>query len=799
MVTLRRLATPSGSDVDAAAQIPYRTHVSPTVVRTAAGDLLSIWRLRGMPFECQDTAALNAAHDRMTAWMRSIAGPEVAVWTHVVRRRDRALLQGDAPAGFARRLLERYSGRIQEQTLWTNDLFLTVVVRSVTALTDDTGSTNEAAIDALTKLCRQVEASLAPYVPEILGTYERAGHLYSSALEFLAFLINGESQPIPLPAAPLQDALGTSRILLGWETIEYRQPVKTRYGAFLGIKEYPGRTQTGGLNALLTAPFSFVLTQSFACLGKAAAMGLLSRQSHRLRNAGDAALSQLHALTAALDQLASNNFAIGQHHFSLQVLTEAVPAAGHRPTQELITLEAALAAARSRLADAGVLVAREDIALESAFWAQLPGNFAVRPRLAPITSRNFVALAPLHNYPSGLPNGNHWGDCLAVLKTSAGSAYHFSLHASDPLDASGGSRRDTGHTFVCGPTGSGKTVFIAFCICLLTRQGATQVVFDKDRGLEVLVRALGGTYLSLRHGIRTGCNPLQLPDTPGTRAFQRRWLLELTQRNGQPITVREEAELDQALEGVLGLNAGSRRLSRVLEFLDPTVPDGLYARLMPWCEAAGGVHAWAFDAERDSIVEQVHSQPIIGFDMTEVIDDPDIRRPLTLYLFHIVETLLDGRRLVAWLDEFSRLVGDRGFADLASDGTKTWRKRNGVMAFVTQSPSDVLASPVARALVEQTPTKVLFPNADARREDYVDGLGLNEREFALIRAELTSGSRRFLIKQARESVVVELDLKGFDGEMKVLSGRSATIQELHSLIDEFGPEPDRWLPRLVCD
>ena len=121
------------------------------------------------------------------------------------------------------------------------------------------------------------------------------------------------------------------------------------------------------------------------------------------------------------------------------------------------------------------------------------------------------------------------------------------------------------------------------------------------------------------------------------------------------------------------------------------------------------------------------------------------------------------------------------------------------MAFVTQSPSDVLASPVARALVEQTPTKVLFPNADARREDYVDGLGLNEREFALIRAELTSGSRRFLIKQARESVVVELDLKGFDGEMKVLSGRSATIQELHSLIDEFVPEPDRWLPRLVCD
>jgi len=56
----------------------------------------------------------------------------------------------------------------------------------------------------------------------------------------------------------------------------------------------------------------------------------------------------------------------------------------------------------------------------------------------------------------------------------------------------GGSRKDTGHTLICGPTGSGKTVFIGFLIAMLSRQGATQVVFDKDRGLEILFRALGG-------------------------------------------------------------------------------------------------------------------------------------------------------------------------------------------------------------------------------------------------------------------------------------------------------------------
>jgi type IV secretion system protein VirB4 len=188
---------------------------------------------------------------------------------------------------------------------------------------------------------------------------------------------------------------------------------------------------------------------------------------------------------------------------------------------------------------------------------------------------------------------------------------------------------------------------------------------------------------------------------------------------------------------------------------------------------------------------------VLGFDMTDVLDDSVVRGPLTFYLFYLVQALLDGRRLVVWLDEFAKLIGDAGFEALASDGTKTWRKRNGVVAFATQSPRDVLSSQLARTLIEQTPTKVFFPNADAHRTEYVDGFGLSEREFELIRMELTPGSRRFLIKQGRQSVVAELDLKGFKAELKVISGRSETVAELERLIVETGPEPAAWLPRFM--
>ena len=174
-------------------------------------------------------------------------------------------------------------------------------------------------------------------------------------------------------------------------------------------------------DALLSAPFPFVLTQSFAFLTKATGQALLQRQFNRMANAGDFAVSQAEELKDALDALTSNEFVMGDHHFSLQVLADdrAAPRRarswarerrGDRATSKSLNDHVALA--RALLADTGMTVAREDLALEAAFWAQLPGNFPMRPRKAPITSRNFAAMVPFHNYPAGRAKGNHWGDAL---------------------------------------------------------------------------------------------------------------------------------------------------------------------------------------------------------------------------------------------------------------------------------------------------------------------------------------------------------------------------------------------------
>ncbi len=765
--------------------IPYTAHVAPEVVRTACGDYLQVFRLGGVSFESADIDSLNTLYERRNVLWRNLAGPGLALWTHIIRRRECVPVLPQAAAGFAAALHERYRQRLAGEVLMVNELYLAVLYRpasgraagllsgAIRRLQPGSSRLETAdALEACRKIAQTLRASLTRYEPESLGCYQHCGRWHSSLLEYLALLVNGERQPMALPRGPLSAAMATTRVCFGGETVEYRQPTGTRVGAMLGIKEYPTPTAVGMLDRLLSARFAFVLTHSFAFLSKASSQALLARQINRMANAGDFAVSQAEELGEALDALTSNEFVMGDHHFTLQVLADPDQVPEGRPAEErLRTLNDCVAQARAMLADTGMTVAREDLALEAAFWAQLPGNFSLRPRKAPITSRNFAAMAPFHNFPAGRAQGNHWGEALALFPTRANSAYHFSLHASDPSD--GSSRRDAGHTFICGPTGSGKTVLIGFLVAMLARQGATQVVLDKDRGLEQLVRALGGEYLALRNGNATGFNPLQLPAGPGHAEFLRGWLQLLARAPGaRALNVREQKDLDQALRGALSLAPGARRLSRLAEFLDPTDPEGLHARLGRWCEAAEGAYAWAFDNPEDSVIRRLDGQAVIGFDVTEFLDNDVVRAPVTLYLFHLVRQMLDGRRLVCWMDEFWRLLADPAFEGFAKEGPKTWRKLNGVMCLATQSAGDVLESPISRTIVEQTPTKIFFPNADAVPAEYVGGFGLGRRELALIKEELEPGARAFLVKQGHQSVVCRLDLHGFESELEVLSPRA---------------------------
>ena len=72
--------------------------------------------------------------------------------------------------------------------------------------------------------------------------------------------------------------------------------------------------------------------------------------------------------------------------------------------------------------------------------------------------------------------------------------------------------------------------------------------FDKDRGAEIFIRAIGGRYDVLRPGQPTGLNPLHLPDTAENRAFLAQWLERLANPENAPLDPEERALIVDAID-----------------------------------------------------------------------------------------------------------------------------------------------------------------------------------------------------------------------------------------------------------
>jgi type IV secretion system protein VirB4 len=129
---------------------------------------------------------------------------------------------------------------------------------------------------------------------------------------------------------------------------------------------------------------------------------------------------------------------------------------------------------------------------------------------------------------------------------------------------------------------------------------------------------------------------------------------------------------------------------------------------------------------------------------------------------------------------------------------KTIRKQNGLVGFCTQNAGDALESRIGRAIIEQSATQIFFPNPKARAADYIDGFGLSEHEFELVRS-LPDSSHCFLVKQPDHSVVARLDLAGLKGELRVLAGTERSIRRLDALRARLGDDPALWLEPYMAE
>ncbi len=765
-------------------RLPYLAQVDENVVLLRDGSVMLSLMVPGLAFETADSDELNAHAATREVLLRSSLDARFVLYHHVVRRRVDVELDASFDDPLSAHIDARWREKTGSGALYVNDQFVTLVRRPARGKAGwperlsrilKRGGNAEVEADigdvrALRAAASALVASLGAYGARLLGDYDSAAGRCSEVLELLSALYNGEMRPVRRPAegTDIGHMLPYRRLSFGLDALELRGAEGIGFASLVSLKDYPDSTAPGLTDALLRLPCELVLTETYAPLDRQVARERIDLAIRRLKSADEEAMAERGEMMAARDSLGTGSVGFGDHHLSVLV---------RAPTLE--GLDDVTASCAAALADAGAIAVREDVNLEPCFWGQLPGNESFLVRRALISSANMACFGSLHGFAMGQASDNHWGEAVTLLSTTSQTPFFFNFHHGD-----------LGNFTVIGPSGSGKTVVMNFLAAQAQKFSPRTILFDKDRGAEVFLRGIGGTYSRIAVGHPTGFNPLALPDSAANRAFLRDWLGVLLKAEGP----EELAIISAAVDAAYANDASLRRLRHFRELLAGSrrpEPGDLASRLDAWIEQ--GEHGWLFDNEEDRL--DLSSRKL-GFDMTALLESPRLRTPVMMYLFHRIEERLDGEPTMILIDEGWKALDDEVFAARIRDWLKTLRKRNALVGFATQSARDALDSRIATALVEQTATMLFMPNARARAEDYCQGFGLTEHELDVIRT-LPAHSRCFLIRQSDASVVVRLDLSGMPEVLTVLSGRESTVRKLDALRERYGDEPAAWYPALT--
>jgi type IV secretion system protein VirB4 len=773
----------TSKEVSAADFIPYDYHWDDETLITKKGEFMQIVRVDGFSFETADDEDVDMKKMVRNSILKSMSDGDYAIWFHMIRRRKSAFPKGKFRPGFGQLLNEQWKAKRAAKQAFVNELYVSVVRKADTAglakveylLTRmmqgvDNQQKRVAMQEAhkdLKDVVNRLVASLRDYGAELLTTHYTENGPISEPLEFLSRLVNcGESGSVQVPMSNLSNHLPTQRIYFGSRAIEFRGLTRTRYGAILSIREYPSATASGFMDGFLHMPFELIVTHSYNFVNRQASIASMQTKQRRMMAAQDKAITQVIEIGDALDLATGGTVAFGMHQMTVLVIED-----------DLKAMENALSMAVAEMVNVGFNPVRERMVLEQTFWSQLPGNFDFVARPATLHSLNIAAMASLHNYPTGRIAGNHWGDAVSVLDTTSGTPYFFNFHV-----------RDVGHSTIIGPTGAGKTVLMNFLCAQAQKFNCRLFFFDKDRGAEIFIRAIRGTYNIIEPGERCDFNPLQLPDTLENRNFIGEWLQALVTAYGEPLTAEDMALITDAVNGNYKLAKKDRMLRNIAPFLGMDGPGTLAGRLRMW--HSGGQYAKLFDNPYDSLDFSTHAT--FGFEMGPVLANKMTLAPVLLYLFHKINLSLDGTPTMIVLDEAWALIDNPIFATKIKDWLKTLRKLNAFVIFATQSVEDAASSSISDTLIQQTATQIFLPNPKATAA-YRNAFMISEREFNLIK-NTDPGTRYFLVKQNKDVVVARIDLSGMTDVVNILSARADTVRVLDEIRAQVGDDPDQWMP-----
>jgi type IV secretion system protein VirB4 len=758
--------------------LPYVSLVTDRTIRTRGNELMQCIRLEGV----NSTTSEDAHLDRIGSLLAGIVaqvGTGFSFYLHKVSKAVDVTLLPISGEGFASAVDQRWRAHLGQAALRDKTLTLSILKRPETgsrlpfglgAFRTRFGADTTRRLRKLDEVVGFLLSSFDELKPRLLSA--STGEL----LGFLGSLNTGEEHPL-FPRSRLgviAEDVANTRVTFRGTTIALSDgAVGDKVGAIFAVKNYPAKTDSLMLDEL-NLPVDMVVTHSFVPINVNIMAGRIKRQLRLMQAANDGAVSLAQELELAQDDLESKRLIFGEHHMTVAVYARSQAA-----------LDDIASEIRNISATSGINLISEAFGCCAHFMAQHPGNTGARSRKAAITNHNFADLATFHRTPLGKTGPElPWGVPITLFPTPERSGFRFNFHEQGAPD-----REPTGgHTLILGRPGSGKSVLAAFLMTMARRAGARLFVFDYRAGMEMAVRALGGSYSTVRAGRPTGLNPLQTEIDARGQAWLADWLASLLERRDRPLTPVQTNRLQEVVrQNASAGNAGLRNWSDFASLLVSTDDDGdLFERMQEW--TAEGRYGWIFGANTEDTFSL--EGDVSGFDLTGILDSESERERMAVlsYLFRRVERVIEDRKpTIIVIDEAWKALDNAYFAERLSNWLVTARKQNAVVVMMTQYASQLERTRTGKTIVEAVPTQVLLPNIRASAADYAM-LGLSDKELDVLLG-VGSASRLALVRDDRGAVVIDADLSALGPLVTILGG----MEKGEDLVGaDYRERPDFW-------
>ncbi len=777
--------------------IPYQTLID-NIVITKEGDYLASWRVDGIAFEVEDDELIDMNKNKLNMLVRQFAGENVSFYFHNARINTQVNQKGYFSNEFLKNFAKKYYEIFSADNLKENRLYLTAIY-SPLSRAEKMSFKNQnieakkrqirTHLKSFNQKCNVIEQNLSHFKPYRLGIYDIDGVKFSSQLELYNYLIGGKFTKVRVPNAPLDFYLNgnLNEIFPSQHTMQLNYNDGTRkFVKAIELKDYPNVSFSGIFDSLMYANVEYTITQSFTPLSKKEARDELTKQQKRLMAAEDDAISQISELSSALDELQSD-IIFGEYHFSIVIYADKQNECERIANQIAVVLQ-----------DLGFLATQANIALEATYFAQLPANFMLRPRLHTISSKNYASFMALHNFPRGKQQGNPWGDAIAILQTPNGQPFFFNIHKTNFQKDEFGKNDVLANTFVLGQSGGGKTVLMNFTLNMLCKYNeletfadstpkdkrkATYFYLDKDKGALGNIMTIGGKYVMITSGQPTGFNPFCCEATPENIRRLKVLMKMLVTKGGQThltLTTRDEEQLNLAVDSVMRLEKSDRThgVSRVWQLLQEgeNETNSLKSRLMAW--TTGNEFGWVFDNETDTLDFSDENILVYGIDGTDLLNDDEISPYVAYYILWRIIDMVDGRRFGLFIDEAWDWLKNPVVSKEVFNKEKTIRKENGFLFLGTQSVEDIAKSDIGTAIMEQSETILLLSNPKAKEDDYCRALNMSEAEYQFVKTTIPE-KYEFLIKKGVDyRAIAKINLSHLGNMVRVLSTSKDYVDEL---------------------